>query len=124
MFVMDGALLVTVPRVSFDPEAPRPILAEGFALPTKSAPDARLIGRRRCSALAGGSRGSVPARRWRPGNGPRASVRVRRGYDGRDDLLLVDFRAAGSWRGLDGTHRLTELYFLRKSFLNACPVTK
>ncbi len=65
MFVMGGALLVTVLTFRLILKRPRPILAEGFALPTKSAPDARLIGRR-CSALAGCSRGSVPARRWRP----------------------------------------------------------
>jgi uncharacterized membrane protein YedE/YeeE len=43
-FVMGGALLVTVPAFRLILGRPRPILADGFALPTKSALDARLLG--------------------------------------------------------------------------------
>ena len=44
MFVMVGALLITVPAFRLILNRPRPILADGFALPTKSALDARLLG--------------------------------------------------------------------------------
>ncbi len=44
MFVMGGALLITVPAFRLILNRQRPILADGFALPTKSAPDARLLG--------------------------------------------------------------------------------
>ena len=43
-FVMGGALLVTIPAFHLILKRPRPILADGFALPTKSALDARLLG--------------------------------------------------------------------------------
>ncbi len=43
-FVMGGALLVTVPAFRLILNRPRPILADGFALPTKSALDVRLLG--------------------------------------------------------------------------------
>ncbi len=43
-FVMGGALLVTVPAFRLILGRPRPILADGFALPTKSALDGRLLG--------------------------------------------------------------------------------
>ena len=43
-FVMGGALLVTVPAFRLILGRPRPILAEGFALPTRSALDGRLLG--------------------------------------------------------------------------------
>ena len=43
-FVMGGALLITIPTFRVILNRPRPILADGFALPTKSALDARLIG--------------------------------------------------------------------------------
>jgi uncharacterized membrane protein YedE/YeeE len=43
-FVMGGALLVTVPAFHLILGRPRPILADGFALPTKSALDGRLLG--------------------------------------------------------------------------------
>jgi uncharacterized protein len=43
-FVMGGALLVTVPAFRLILGRPRPILADGFALPTRSALDARLLG--------------------------------------------------------------------------------
>ena len=43
-FVMGGALLVTVPAFRLILNRPRPILADGFALPTKSALDGRLLG--------------------------------------------------------------------------------
>ena len=44
MLVMGGALLVTGPAFRLILKRPRPILAGGFALPTKSALDARLLG--------------------------------------------------------------------------------
>ena len=43
-FVMGGALLVTIPTFRLILGRPRPILADGFALPTKSALDGRLLG--------------------------------------------------------------------------------
>jgi uncharacterized protein len=43
-FVMGGALLVTIPAFRLILNRPRPILADGFALPTKSALDRRLLG--------------------------------------------------------------------------------
>src|SRR5215217_2548227 len=42
-FVMGGALLVTIPAFRLILNRPRPILADGFALP-KSALDGRLLG--------------------------------------------------------------------------------
>ncbi len=44
IFVMGGALLVTVPAFRLILGRPRPVLADGFDLPTKSALDARLLG--------------------------------------------------------------------------------
>ncbi len=44
IFVMGGALLVTFPAFRVILKRPRPIFADGFALPTKSALDARLLG--------------------------------------------------------------------------------
>jgi len=44
IFVMGGALLVTIPAFRVILKRPRPIFADGFALPTKSALDARLLG--------------------------------------------------------------------------------
>jgi uncharacterized membrane protein YedE/YeeE len=43
-FVMGGALLVTIPAFRVILNRPRPILADGFALPTNSTLDARLLG--------------------------------------------------------------------------------
>jgi uncharacterized membrane protein YedE/YeeE len=43
-FVMGGALLVTIPAFRLILIRPRPILADGFALPRGSALDARLLG--------------------------------------------------------------------------------
>ena len=43
-FVMGGALLVTVPAFRLILGRPRPILAEGFALPRGSTLDGRLLG--------------------------------------------------------------------------------
>ena len=43
-FVMVGALLVAVPAYRFIPKRPRPVLEEGFSLPTKKALDAPLVG--------------------------------------------------------------------------------
>lgn len=43
-FVMGGALLITIPAFRVILERPRPLLADGFALPTKSALDVRLLG--------------------------------------------------------------------------------
>ena len=43
-FVMGGALLVTIPAFRVILNSPRPILADGFDLPTKSTLDARLLG--------------------------------------------------------------------------------
>lgn len=44
IFVMGGALLVTIPAFRMILRRPHPILADGFALPTKSALDRRLLG--------------------------------------------------------------------------------
>jgi uncharacterized membrane protein YedE/YeeE len=44
MFVMGGALLVTIPAFRLILGRPRPLLADGFALPTKTALDGRLLG--------------------------------------------------------------------------------
>ncbi|MDQ4126849.1 MAG: YeeE/YedE family protein [Actinomycetota bacterium] len=43
-FVMGGALLVTIPAFRLVLGRPRPILADGFALPTGGALDGRLLG--------------------------------------------------------------------------------
>ena len=43
-FVMGGALLVTIPAFRLILKRPRPVLADGFALPKGSALDARLLG--------------------------------------------------------------------------------
>jgi uncharacterized protein len=43
-FVMGGALLVTVPAFRLILKGPRPILADGFALPTRNTLDRRLLG--------------------------------------------------------------------------------
>ncbi len=43
-FVMGGALLITIPAFRVILKRPRPLLADGFALPTKSALDRRLLG--------------------------------------------------------------------------------
>jgi uncharacterized protein len=43
-FVMGGALLVTIPAFRLILGRQRPILADGFALPTKTSLDARLLG--------------------------------------------------------------------------------
>ena len=42
--VMGGALLVTLPAFRLILKRPRPVLADGFSLPTKSAVDRRLVG--------------------------------------------------------------------------------
>ena len=44
LFVMGGALLVTIPAFRLILGRPRPLLADRFALPTKSALDGRLLG--------------------------------------------------------------------------------
>ncbi len=44
IFVMGGALLVTIPAYRVVLKRPRPILADKFELPTKSALDGRLLG--------------------------------------------------------------------------------
>ena len=44
MFLMGDSLINTVPAFRLILNRQRPILADGFALPTKSAPDARLLG--------------------------------------------------------------------------------
>jgi uncharacterized membrane protein YedE/YeeE len=43
-FVMGGALLVTIPAFRVILNRPRPVLADGLDLPTKSTLDARLLG--------------------------------------------------------------------------------
>lgn len=43
-FVMGGALLVTIPAFRLILGRPRPVLADGFSLPTRSTVDPRLIG--------------------------------------------------------------------------------
>jgi uncharacterized membrane protein YedE/YeeE len=44
IFVMGGALLVTIPAYQVILKRSRPMLADGFALPTESALDGRLLG--------------------------------------------------------------------------------
>jgi uncharacterized protein len=44
LFVMGGALLVTVPAFRVVSRRQRPVLADGFELPRKGAVDARLVG--------------------------------------------------------------------------------
>ena len=44
LFVIGGALLVTIPAFRLILGRPRPLLADRFALPTKSALDGRLLG--------------------------------------------------------------------------------
>lgn len=44
VLVMGGALLVCVPAFRLVLKRPRPVLADGFALPAKSVLDARLLG--------------------------------------------------------------------------------
>lgn len=70
--VMGGALLVAVPAFRLVLKRQRPVLADGFVVPTKSALDARLLGGPRSSASAGGFRGFArgrPSRRpWPPGS--------------------------------------------------------
>ena len=44
VFVMGGAVLVTIPAFRLVLRRQRPVLADGFALPGKSALDARLLG--------------------------------------------------------------------------------
>jgi uncharacterized protein len=44
LLVMGGALLVTIPAFRLILGRPRPLLADRFALPTKSALDGRLLG--------------------------------------------------------------------------------
>ena len=44
MFVMGGALLVTIPAFRLILGRPRPLLADGFVLPTETALDGRLLG--------------------------------------------------------------------------------
>ena len=44
MFVMGGALLVTIPAFRLILGRPYPLLADGFTLPTKTALDRRLLG--------------------------------------------------------------------------------
>ena len=44
VFVMDEALLVCVPAFRLVLRWPRPVLADGFALPTRNALDTRLLG--------------------------------------------------------------------------------
>ena len=44
MFVMGGGLLVTIPAFRLILKRPRPILADGFSLPTKSDLDGRMLG--------------------------------------------------------------------------------
>jgi hypothetical protein len=96
-FVMVGALLVTIPAFRVILNRPRPNLADGFDLPTKSTLDARLLGG---AALFGVGWGVVRVLSGpgcgRPDHGARAGVRVRRGDDSGDGPLRVGLRTAGS----------------------------
>jgi len=60
MFVMGGALLVTIPAFRLILGHPRPLLADGFALPTKTALDGRLLGGAALFGIGWGLSGFCP----------------------------------------------------------------
>ena len=102
-FVMGGALLVTIPAFRVILNRPRPILADGFALPTKSTLDA--LARRSCAVRRrlGVVRVLPRPSCGCPDHGARAGVRVRRGDDGGDGCLYMVLRMAASWPRVGGT---------------------
>lgn len=59
-FVMGGALLVTIPAFRLILKRPRPVLADGFALPTRSSLDARLLGGAALFGIGWGLAGFCP----------------------------------------------------------------
>ena len=59
-FVMGGALLITGPAFRLILRRPRPVLADGFSLPTKSAVDGRLVGGAALFGIGWGLSGFCP----------------------------------------------------------------
>jgi uncharacterized membrane protein YedE/YeeE len=78
-FVMLGALLAATPAVRLILRRSHPILADNFALPTKTTVDARLLGGATLFGIG-----------W----GACAGVRVRRGDARRNGSISANFREA------------------------------
>ena len=98
IFVMGGALLVTIPAFRVILKRPSPILADGFALPKQGALDARLLGRRAVRRRLGALRVLPRAGGGGPGHGACAGAGLR-GLDADGDgPPRANLPAARSWR--------------------------